>query len=142
MALKQLRSFVFVFIVLALLTGSFLVGRSFADRWVSKAQAAISPVSPDSPEASFACTDISNVAAFDNRIHVRCSSSPGSGIYYFAYPTNAGDGYTANRMLAVAQTAFALGKPMWVYYYSSSDYNPPGCNLSDCRLLIGVSMVK
>jgi hypothetical protein len=141
MVLRKLRSLVFVFTVLALLAGSYLVGRSFADRRVSHAQVAVSPVSPASLEGAFAC-DVNNVAAFENRIHVRCSSSPGSGIYYFAYPTNAGGGYTANRMLAVAQTAFALGKPLWVYYYESSEYNPPDCLTQDCRLLTGVSILE
>jgi hypothetical protein len=141
MGQNKLRSFAFAFVVLVLLAGSFHVGRSSADRRVSAAQMAVSPASPDSPEASFAC-DVTNVAAFDNRIHVRCSVSPGNGIYYFAHPTSSGSGWTANRMLAVAQTAFALNKPVWVYYNLSSDYNPPGCYTSDCRLLTGISMVE
>ena len=90
---------------------------------------------------SFGCTSIDNVASFDNRIHVHCATSNGS-IEYYAYPTSGSNGYTANRMLAVGQTAFALGKGVVIFYQSSTSYNPPGCNTGDCRLLTGLSMLK
>lgn len=132
---------VFVLAVCGLLAGSFFAGRLLAGTDGAQAQAGINPVSPAGTEASFACT-INNVAAFDDRIHLRCTSSPGDGIWYFAHPTGSFSGYTASRLLAVAQTAYALGKPVWVYYVSSSSSNPPGCNTGDCRLLTGVSMVN
>jgi hypothetical protein len=138
---RRVRIAVFIVAVLGLLAGSFAAGRRLVATQAASAQAAAAPAAPASPEASFACT-VDNVAAFNNRIHLRCTSSPGSGIYYFAYPTTSGEGYTANRLLAVAQTAFALGKPVWVYYVSSSASNPPGCNTGDCRLLTGISMVN
>ena len=59
-----------------------------------------------------------------------------------SHPTASSGGYTANRLLAVAQTAYALGKPVWVYYVSSTSSNPPGCNTGDCRFLTGPSMVN
>jgi hypothetical protein len=132
---------VFFLAVVGLLAGSFVAGRLLAGPVGAQAQAETNSVSPANPEASFAC-HINNVAAFDNRIHVRCNETPGSGIWYFAYPTGSSSGYTANRMLAVAQTAYALGKPVWIYSVWDSDSNPTGCNISDCRLLTGVSMVN
>ena len=138
---SNVRRAVFVPAVVGLLVGSFFAGRLLTGTEGAQAQAGIDPVSPTGIESSFACT-IVNVAAFDNRIHVRCSASPGDGIYYYAHPTGSFDGYTASRLLAVAQTAFALGKPVWVYYESSSSSNPPGCNTGDCRLLTGISMVN
>jgi hypothetical protein len=131
----------FVLAVFGLLAGSFFAGRLLAGSGAATAHAEVTSVSPASPEVSFYC-NVDNVAAFDNRIHVRCSSSPGGGVKYFAHPTGSTSGYTASRMLAVAQTAYALGRPVWVYYVSSSSSNPPGCNTGDCRLLTGVSMVN
>ncbi len=143
---KRLRSVVFVFIVLALLAGSFIVGRSFADRRVSHAQSSDVPAAPADPNfSSFACTNVSNVAVFENRIHVKCASVNIVGtnnVHYYAYPTGSFDGYTASRMLAVGQTAFAMDKPVWLYYEASTSHNPPGCNTGDCRLLVGISMVE
>jgi len=144
---KQLRSIVFVVVLLALLTGSFFAGRSIADRRVSHAQSEGAPAAPADPNfSSFACTNVSNVAVFENRIHVKCATVNVVGgtynVYYYAYPTGSFDGYTASRMLAVGQTAFALDKPVWIYYEASTSYNPSGCNTGDCRLLVGLSMVE
>ena len=145
---KQLRSVVFLFIVLALLAGSFLVGRSFADRKVTHAQSEGAPPAPADPNwSTFACSNVSNVAVWENRIHVKCATvnpvgDPADNVYYYAYPTGSFDGYTANRLLALGQAAFALDKPAWIYYQASRDYNPPGCNLGDCRLLVGLSVVE
>ena len=132
---------VFVVAVFGLLAGSFVAGRLLARPEVAKAHAEDTYASPASLEASFYC-NVNNVAAFDNRIHVRCTISSGEGVLYYAHPTGSSNGYTASRMLAVAQTAYALGKPLYVYYVSSSSSNPPGCNIGDCRLLTGVSMVN
>ena len=138
---STIRGMVFVLVVLGLLSGSFFAGRLLAGSDSAQAHAEVNPISPTSIEASHACT-LNNVAAFDNRIHVRCTSSPDGSIWYFAHPTDSFSGYTASRMLAVAQTAYALGKPVWIYYVSGSSSNPPGCNTGDCRLLTGISMVN
>ena len=136
-----IRRAVFVLAVVGLLAGSFIAGRLLAGSEGAQAHAETNFASPASVEASFAC-HINNVAAFHNRIHVRCNETPGGGIWYFAYPTGSSNGYTANRMLAVAQTAYALGKPVWIYYVLSSSSNPTDCNVGDCRLLTGISMVN
>lgn len=139
---RQLRSAVFVLALFALLAGTFFAGRTFAGSRVVRAQGDVGLAAPADPTlASFGCTTIDNVAAFDNRIHVRCATANGS-IQYYAYPTTGSDGFTANRMLAVGQTAFALGEGVVIFYQASTSYNPPGCNTGDCRLLVGLSMVK
>jgi hypothetical protein len=140
---SMVRSSVFVVVVLALLAGSYLAGRLLARPKTVQAQAGPGPVSPATADAvlSFYC-DVTNVAAYDNRIHVRCLTSPGSGIWFFAYPISGASGYTANRMLAVAQTAFALNEDVYIYYMLNSDSNPPGCYATDCRLMTGISMVE
>ena len=143
---KKVRTIVFLFVVLALLAGSFFAGRSLAGRRVIHAQDEGAPPAPADPNrSSFACTNVSNVAVFENRIHVKCTTVNVVGtdnVHYYAYPTGSFDGYAASRMLAVGQTAFALDRPVWIYYEASTDYNPPGCYLHDCRLLVGLSMVE
>jgi hypothetical protein len=97
---------------------------------------------PGAPNAStFYCSLITNVAIFENRIHLRCSNS-NDGISYYAYPTDPSHVATANQILAIANTAFALNESVWVFYNSSSYLNPPGCYANDCRGLVGVSMVQ
>ena len=60
---RQLRSAIFVLVLVALLVGSFFVGRGFADRQVSYAQGEGIPPAPADPNfSSFACTNVSNVA--------------------------------------------------------------------------------
>jgi len=139
---RKFRVAVLVVSVLALLAGSFLAGRALVGSMAIRAQGDITPAASADPNYTpFSCTSIDNVAAFDNRIHVRCATPNGS-IKYYAYPTSGSNGYTANRMLAVGQTAFALGKGVVIFYQPSSSYNPPDCNTGDCRLLTGLSMLK
>ena len=143
---RQLRSAIFVLVLVALLAGSFFVGRGFADRRVSYARSEGVPPAPADPNFStFACTNVSNVAVFENRIHVKCATVNVVGtnnVYYYAYPTGSFAGYTASRLLAVGQTAFVLDKGVWIYYEANTSYNPTGCNTGDCRLLVGLSMVE
>lgn len=134
-------------LIIVLLMFSFYAGRTLASPGDVLAKDDVEsslpdpPNAPNAPNASFYCTSVNSVAAFDNRVHLRCSPANGS-IAYFAYATDPSNVTTANQILAVANTAFSLGEGVWVYYYSSSDYNPPGCNIGDCRGLYGVSMVK
>ena len=142
---KQFRTVVLIAVAVALAAVSFLAGRAFVGSRVSRAQGEVSPSAPAGPEASFCCADVNNVAAFDNRVHVRCSTVNVVGtdnVRYYAYATNGSNGYTANRLLAVAQTAFALGKAVAIFYDADSAHNPPGCYTTDCRLLLGISMIE
>ena len=124
-------------LVLGLVGGSFLLG-SLRDG--PSAASAHDALGPDIPDASpFYCT-ISNVAVYINRIHVRCS--PGDGaIYYFAYAVDSANAPTANRLLAVANSAYAVGDHLTVWYYSDSSQNPPGCQVNDCRRMAGLAWV-
>jgi hypothetical protein len=75
----------------------------------------------------------------ENRIYVRCATSSGGGVFYYAAnavgTTNAG---IANRYLVMLNTAVALGKTVTVYYDISSANNPIGCQSGDCRKLTGL----
>ena len=118
-----------------LLVAIFFAGQALAKPESTHAQEMANetiPNSPNSPDASFFCSEVNNVAAFNNRVHLRCSTSNG-GILYYAYATDPANVATANQILAIANTAFALNKGVWVYYYDSTSYNPPGCNVSDCQ---------
>lgn len=131
-------------LIVLLLIVVFFAGQAMAKPGAALAQEVLSeamPSLPNSPDySSFGCLSVNNVAAFENRIHLRCSNANGS-ILYYAYATDSANVATANQILAIANTAFALGKSVWVYYNSSSALNPPGCNTGDCRGLVGVSMV-
>ena len=139
MTRSMVRSSVFVLVVLALLAGSFFAGRLLAGPKAVQAQSEPGPVSPAGVESLY--TLIDGVAAYDNRIHVHTTASPGDGIWYFAHPVGGSSGYTANRLLAIGQTAGVLGQPVYIYYDSDPESNPTGCYTSDCRLLTGISMV-
>jgi hypothetical protein len=143
---KQLRSVVFVLVVVALLAGSFLAGRISAGRRVVRAQSPGAPAAPADPNTSaFYCGNVDNVASFDNRIHLRCETTNNVGgdlVRFYAYPTSGASGYTANRMLAVGQIAYALNRRVWIFYQANSSYNPPSCVSNDCRLLVGISMLE
>ncbi len=142
---SMVRGSVFVLVVCGLLAGSFFAGRLLAGPKAVQARSQPDPASPAGVDAlSHYCT-INNVAAFYNRIHLRCNQyanvPPDYEINYFAHPIGGSSGYTANRMLAIAQTAGLLNKPVWIYYDPDYSSNTPGCNSGDCRLLTGISMV-
>lgn len=143
MKCSMVRSSVFVLVALALLAGSFFAGRLLARPKAVQAQSGPDPISPAGVDAvlSFNCEVVANVAAYDDRIHVRCLTSPGDNVWFFAHPIGGANGYTASRMLAIAQTALALGERVYIYYILSSDSNPPGCDPGNCRLMTGISMV-
>jgi hypothetical protein len=123
----------------------FFAGQALASSVTTHAQEEVNEGMPEIPEvpnaATFYCLSVNGVATFENRVHLRCSNSNGS-INYYAYATDPTHIATANQILAIANTAFALGEGVWVYYNSNSDLNPPGCYVGDCRGLVGVSMVK
>ena len=135
----------YVALIVVLLVISFFVGRVLAKPGVANAQDGITESAPDFPNApnasSFYCTSVTNVASFENRVHLRCSNA-NEGVIYYAYPNDASHIGVANQILAISNTAFALSKGVWVYYNASSTLNPPGCNIGDCRGLVGVSMVQ
>ncbi len=95
--------------------------------------------------ANFQCI-ISNIAAVEvdsniitgeNRIYVQCANSPGGGLFSFASAVGTNGG-TANRYLAILNTAVALGKTVSIFYDINSINNPLGCQSADCRKLTGL----
>jgi hypothetical protein len=133
------RRAVFVLVVPTLLAGSFFAGRLLAGQKTVQARAEAGPVSQSGIESIY--TYIDGVAAYDDRIHVHTTTSPGDGIYFFAYPTGGSSGYTANRLLAIGQTAGVLNEDVQLFYDPNPESNPPGCDTSDCRLLTGIAML-
>jgi hypothetical protein len=91
--------------------------------------------------SQFGCTNINNVAAFEDRVHLWCATANGS-ILYYAYATDRAHATTANEILAIGNTALALGKGVVLFYNDDPALNPPGCQSGDCRGLVGVSMVQ
>lgn len=92
--------------------------------------------------AWYTCTaPISDVAVFNNRVHVRCSGvSPAiSGVYWFAVPTT--DSANASRYLSIFQTALLSGKTL-VFWLDPNDTSGAdwGCHASDCRAVMGAKV--
>jgi hypothetical protein len=82
-----------------------------------------------------------NVATFGSRVHVRCASSVGTGIFYFARETsNAAD---AQRFLATLLAAHVSGRPLTLLADLSNTSNlPAGCAAVDCRLLLAAAVTE
>ena len=92
---------------------------------------------PNSPadDGLFSCV-ISNSAVFTERIHVQCTTTvPNTGIRFFASSGDSAHELATNRFLTLMNTAFALGKPLGIYYLTDTASNPPGCGASDCRAI-------
>lgn len=104
------------------------------------AQDASSPANPAAPEGEFWCT-IKDVAVFRDRIHVWCPDHAGPIVYFAAPVASAAESRQANRYLAILNTAYALGKQVYVYYDDNPTANPPGCLTDGCRLITGLMIV-
>lgn len=91
---------------------------------------------PQAPESTlFGCT-ISNIAVFPSRIHVHCTTSITVGSSHVSYFAASGDSahmLTTNRYLVLLNTAYTLGKKVYVYFDPTASHNIPGCNTGDCR---------
>jgi hypothetical protein len=135
----------YIALIIILLVMSFFAGRVLANptaTGIAQTNTQLSePNISNEPNASdFFCPTINNVAAFSTRVHIRCSAVNGD-IAYYAYANDPTHSIVANQILAVANTAFALGSGVWVYYNDDQNLNPPGCNVGDCRGLVGISIV-
>ena len=128
-----------ILILLVLMVGSFAIGWQSTPGPTASAQVA-APDSPDAVSGIHTCT-ISNVAVYENRMHIRCTTAAATTIYYFAYADTGLDGPMANRFLAAAFTAQSLGRQLSIGYYDSSTENPTGCLASDCRKLSYVAVL-
>lgn len=89
--------------------------------------------------ATFTCTP-SRVAAFTNRVHIRCSAATPEGISYFA--VSSSDSGTASRFLSIFTTAKVTGKNVLIYYFlNDTSGNAWGCNANDCRVAQGAEIL-
>jgi hypothetical protein len=88
----------------------------------------------------FGCT-IGNIAVFSGRIHVFCSNAVAPAPRYFAAWGDSAHALATNRFLTLLDTAYALGKPVYIYYFDDTSLNPTGCNASDCRAIDWIFIV-
>lgn len=81
-----------------------------------------------------------NVASFGSRVHVKCAASIG-GVQWFARSTS--DPADAARFLNVLLAAHVAGRPLDVLTdLSDTSGNPPGCLVSDCRLMQAAAVLE
>lgn len=90
------------------------------------------------PNAVFTCA-VTESGVFYNRVHVRCSNTPGGGIYWFAVSNS--DSGLASRYLSLFTTAVATGKSINIFYDPAASGAAWGCNLSDCRPISGAVLL-
>lgn len=94
-----------------------------------------------SPDASaFHTCTVVEIAAFEDRIHVRCTTAPSSApaVFFFAASTLPANSQNANRFLTLLNTALALNKTVYLWYDTSSSANPSGCSTGDCRKIVAL----
>ena len=85
--------------------------------------------------AEFLCTP-ANVAVYETRVHVKCTSAAPGGILYFAYPTD--DIAKSSQVLSVLSTALAAGRQLSILYNASDTSGSAfGCQTNDCRTITG-----
>ena len=122
-------------VVLALSLGAITFGNraQAAAQEVAPASGSGAPSAPDA--GPFNCS-IANIAVFSSRIHVYCASKvSGTNIQYFAANGDSDHALTTNRDLVLLNTAYSLGKPVYIYYLIDPANNPPGCGSGDCRAI-------
>ena len=121
-------------------TGHVVAGTSQTSAPAPAAQAPDNnPADLAAPNAAtwVTCTP-NNVAAFSNRIHVRCNESY-SGIRYFAYPTT--NAAAAARYLSLLASAQVAGHTLSILYDPADTSGPAyGCLAGDCRPIQGVAL--
>ena len=139
--LKNHKFWIHLLLTLFLLAGSFWVGLTIAGKGVANAQAEVSSESPVTVNGGsrFVC-QVDSVAVFQDRIHIRCNPANGN-IAFFAHATDTAHAQDANRMLVLANTAYALGKSVYADYIDDPAFNPSGCQISDCRLLTAITLL-
>jgi hypothetical protein len=129
---RKIRISMFVLLGALILALALLVGLSLKNR--------VSAASPSAPSAFtiFNCTP-ATVAAFTNRVHVRCSPASGS-IAYFAYCSTK-DSANANRFLSIFTTAKVTGKTIYIYYNANDTSGTScGCASNNCRVIQGAEV--
>jgi hypothetical protein len=94
---------------------------------------------PSSTTDYFNCTP-TGVAAFIDRVHVRCSPAAPGNIMYFAYCSRS-DSALASRFLSIFTTAKVTGKNLDIFYDPNDDSGTAcGCSTSDCQVIWGAEV--
>lgn len=138
----NLLRFLVILLITAALMASFAFGLNYLK---AEAQSGTPETGSGAPSAvdggPFHCT-ISNIAVFTSRIHVHCTTAiPNTSISYFAASGDRAHELSTNRFLVMLNTAYSLGKPVYIYYLDSASSNPPGCNSGDCRAIDWIFIV-
>jgi hypothetical protein len=90
------------------------------------------------PQANQVTCTIGNIAVFPDRIHVHCTTPIVVGsdnVSYFVAPGDSAHMLSTNRYLVLLNTAYTLGKNVYIIYDPNSADNPPNCNTFDCRAI-------
>jgi len=117
-------------LALALLAGPLLVpSRTMADP-------------PIAEEISIICTSVNTAVYPGSRVHLRCSEtwenpSTGATANFFAAEAGASQ---AGQVVTIGVAAQTFNKKVRVRFRSSSADNPPGCDGSNCRKLVGAQL--
>ena len=80
-----------------------------------------------------------DVAAYNTRVHVKCSSSAAGGIKYFAVKSSEP---FAKNFLAVANSALVAGKSLRVLFNSNRYGTNFGCGRGNCRPADGIIILR
>ncbi len=102
----------------------------------------IKAASSDRPLAAlnwYQCTTVDQVAVFDSRIHVHCTStSPTIGIGWFAVSSTNPN---VSRYLSIFETAMISGKRLYLYLDPNDTSGAAwGCASGDCRVIYGAEL--
>lgn len=86
---------------------------------------------------------VENVAAFTNRVHVRCDAVAGGGLIvppvFFSVEVSSP---LADKLLILGAAAIETNRPLHLTYEGLPGQNNPGCQVSDCRRLLSVWLMK
>ncbi len=121
-------------------SGTVRVIRQPAATAAHSGEGAFSEESRSPSASSFLCTP-SGVAVFEKRVHIHCTTADSNGVSYFAYPNT--DAAQAARVLSLLLVAYTTTSPVWIYYDPNDTSGSAwGCQVGDCRVFTGASMVR
>jgi hypothetical protein len=100
----------------------------------------VSPHKANAALKDFATCPVSEVAVFENRIHVRCTnphlSGPSGGIIYFAVSTASSTNVA--RFLTIFNSALVENRKLTILYDDFEDSGQEfGCLIENCRVAHG-----
>lgn len=131
------RSLVGLALIAILVIAAAALAAAYYLKPIPAAQAAeeLPPMDPAAPDTWIwrSCT-ILEIFVNESRAHVECTTAEPAGVWYYAMPADDDPAYV-NRVLAILNTAYALGDPVLITYDTVTSHNPPGCLVSDCRAL-------